>query len=413
MKKILACFLFLNITIFGADINDEDINFNVLKALNLSNSKPDEAIKIYKNLYDRTGAGIYLKEAIKLATISKNSSLNELLKLGDEVLNGDSEFLKLKIMNYIRVQNFNAASVLAKELIDIEKNAKNYSLLGDTYYFSNEYDKALDSYERSYELNQSEENVLKISQVLLLKKKDAEKAIRYLQTHRKLIGCGKKVCDILAEIYKMRRDFQNFAEISEAAYVQKKENYYLDNAISAYLYIKNNDKVIELLKKYDYDAKLLIQIYAGMNKFDEAQRLAVKEFEKSGDNEFLGMDAIYEYEKNRGKITTEILKNVMAKFDPIIEKLNMPIYQNYYGYVLIDHDIDVKRGIKLVKKALENEPDSVYFLDSLAWGEYKLGKCNKAAKIMKKISDNEEFMKSDEAKEHLKAISECIKKAKK
>ena len=50
MKKILACFLFLNITIFGADINDEDINFNVLKALNLSNSKPDEAIKIYKNL---------------------------------------------------------------------------------------------------------------------------------------------------------------------------------------------------------------------------------------------------------------------------------------------------------------------------------------------------------------------------
>ena len=355
MKKILACFLFLNITIFGADINDEDINFNVLKALNLSNSKPNEAIKIYKNLYDRTGAGIYLKEAIKLATISKNSSLNELLKLGDEVLNGDSEFLKLKIMNYIRVQNFNAASVLAKELIDIEKNAKNYSLLGDTYYFSNEYDKALNSYERSYELNQSEENVLKISQVLLLKKKDTEKAIRYLQTHRKLIGCGKKVCDILAEIYKMRRDFQNFAEISEA----------------------------------------------------------VKEFEKSGDNEFLGMDAIYEYEKNRGKITTEILKNVMAKFDPIIEKLNMPIYQNYYGYVLIDHDIDVKRGIKLVKKALENEPDSVYFLDSLAWGEYKLGKCNKAAKIMKKISDNEEFMKSDEAKEHLKAISECIKKAKK
>ena len=78
---------------------------------------------------------------------------------------------------------------------------------------------------------------------------------------------------------------------------------------------------------------------------------------------------------------------------------------------MIDHDIDVKKGIEYVKRALEIEPKAAYYLDSLAWGYFKLNECEKAAKIMEEIenmgeSDNEEIA------EHIKAIKECVKKQK-
>ena len=55
---------------------------------------------------------------------------------------------------------------------------------------------------------------------------------------------------------------------------------------------------------------------------------------------------------------------------------------------MIDHDMDVKKGISLVKKALEKKPDNGYYLDSLAWGYYKLGEVKKAEKIQEKAIEN-------------------------
>ena len=50
--------------------------------------------------------------------------------------------------------------------------------------------------------------------------------------------------------------------------------------------------------------------------------------------------------------------------------------------------MDIKKGIKLVKEALLKEPNSPFYLDSLAWGYYKIGKCKEAKKIMNKFVKN-------------------------
>ena len=72
------------------------------------------------------------------------------------------------------------------------------------------------------------------------------------------------------------------------------------------------------------------------------------------------------------------------------------------GYILIDNDIDVKEGIKYVEKALEFDPNNEEYIDSLAWGYYKLGKCKEAWEIIKHIKlDNEEI------KKHKEAIKKC------
>ena len=96
----------------------------------------------------------------------------------------------------------------------------------------------------------------------------------------------------------------------------------------------------------------------------------------------------------------------MHKFEEVTAILNDSVYLNYYGYLLIDHTIDVKKGIALVERALKLEPDSPYYLDSLAWGYYKLGECQKAYDIMK---DFDESISEPEVLSHINAIKQCLK----
>jgi len=64
-----------------------------------------------------------------------------------------------------------------------------------------------------------------------------------------------------------------------------------------------------------------------------------------------------------------------------------------------------------IKEVIKKQPDSVYYLDSLAWGYYKLKKCKQAKKVMDKIvklgGDKEK-----EVQEHIEAIDRCLKKKK-
>ena len=51
---------------------------------------------------------------------------------------------------------------------------------------------------------------------------------------------------------------------------------------------------------------------------------------------------------------------------------------NYLGYMLIDFDQDVDRGIEYVQKALRIEPNNPAYLDSLGWGYFKKKEFKKA-----------------------------------
>jgi TolB-like protein/Tfp pilus assembly protein PilF len=51
---------------------------------------------------------------------------------------------------------------------------------------------------------------------------------------------------------------------------------------------------------------------------------------------------------------------------------------------LIDHDIDIDEGVKLVEKSLEIKPGNSYILDTYGWGLYKQGKYEEALKVLNK-----------------------------
>ena len=82
---------------------------------------------------------------------------------------------------------------------------------------------------------------------------------------------------------------------------------------------------------------------------------------------------------------------------------------NYYGYILIDYDLDAKKGLMLVKKALKAYPNNLAFKDSVAWGNYKNHRCKEAYSYMKEVVD-EAGLTDEEIKLHWMQIQNCIEK---
>ena len=156
------------------------------------------------------------------------------------------------------------------------------------------------------------------------------------------------------------------------------------------------------------DDKVLLDLYRATKRYDKAYELAQRLFDATHDYNYLALAAMFEYEQAKRK-DRKLLEDVVRKFDEALKHVQDPVYLNYLGYLLIDHDMDVERGIELVKKALAKEPDSGYYLDSLAWGYYKQGRCKEALKIMKRVYFDMD-LKDPEVELHLKKIEQCAKK---
>jgi tetratricopeptide (TPR) repeat protein len=91
----------------------------------------------------------------------------------------------------------------------------------------------------------------------------------------------------------------------------------------------------------------------------------------------------------------------------VVDSIDNNLYTNYLGYILIDHEIDVQKGISYIKRVLQTQPNSAFYVDSLAWGYYKLGECKKAQKLMQKVAELGEGSEPEVLK-HKKAIDACV-----
>ena len=117
--------------------------------------------------------------------------------------------------------------------------------------------------------------------------------------------------------------------------------------------------------------------------------------------------AVLTFESAVDKNDKQMIKKVVAYFDKAISLgVDDSIYLNYYGYTLIDKDINVKKGMKIISDALIQQPDNTYYLDSLAWGYYKENDCKKAYSMMKKVVE-QEGLEEPEIAEHWDLIQKC------
>jgi Tfp pilus assembly protein PilF len=64
-----------------------------------------------------------------------------------------------------------------------------------------------------------------------------------------------------------------------------------------------------------------------------------------------------------------------------------PVRLNDLAYFLIDKELDINEGLKLVDKALELKPDYYNYLHTKGWGLYRQGKYQEALGILQKSWD--------------------------
>ncbi|CZE47825.1 hypothetical protein [Campylobacter geochelonis] len=410
IKLVFILLFCLNLSASNTDNNQSDESFMILKGLNFEDEDPTNSSKIFEYLYDSTKNPEYLKEAIKIAFAYKSKNLGDIVEKGKVVLKDDDDYLRMRVAYLMENSKPDEALLIMKKMVKANPSAKNYSILGVVQDILNSNKEALVSFKKAYSIEQNDENLLRMVDLLLNKFGNVKEATTELETYKRLKGCSVLVCNVLSDIYKRNHNYPMLIKTYEDIYKSTKDTQYLDEIIKFYLINKDFNKTKNLLEKYDYNNKLLLEIYGFNKEFDKAIKKADELYKKSGDMEFLAIEAMFLYEKNGANLDKKILKDILNKFEKSMPNLDIAMLENYYGYLLIDHEIDVKKGINLVKKALLKEPNSPYFLDSLAWGHFKLNECKKADEVMKSIDKSEkEFFKSEEAKEHIKAIKKCLK----
>lgn len=399
----------VNIPMLRVDVNDSK-NFLIFEALyNQYNDKNlSKSVENYTKLYNQTKSKVYLISAIKLSfVLQDDKNISKLLNEGLKKFPKDKDILKIYAKKEIEDKNYDKAQKLIKKFLLYEKNPENYNLYGDTFYLQGKYKQALKYFKKAYSISFDELALIKISTLLDENLHKRKKAIEYLQTHTKFDhDVSLPIYLKLLQLYGKDSDIDGLISTYKSMFNKFKDQRYEKKVVELYMYKNDTKKAIEFLKNSSHNEDLLMKLYSQNNNFKMAYSIAEILYKQSGNIEYLGRMAIYEYELNQNKLTPNILKSVSKKFDEVVERMQLPLFLNYYGYLLIDHDLNIEKGITYVKMALEQEPTSVYYIDSLAWGYYKLKRCKEALKLLDSIID-----KSDEEdiKKHYEAIKECLK----
>jgi tetratricopeptide (TPR) repeat protein len=366
----------------------------------------------FEKLYENTKDTQYLHDAIKNYIAIKNyPKIKELLDKIAKDHPQDVTANRYLVAYYIDQKNFLKAEELMKEVLKTEtskeQQKRDQELLAIIDIGLKRYDKALDFYEDKYRETKSEEALIKIANILYFHLNLKEKAIQRLQTHANMVGCSKDLCFALLELYQKEQDLNGLASIYKKLYFQTKETQFAKVLLELYAYQQNFTDAIEFLEESRFDESMLLELYISQKLYPKAKELVIKLYNQSGgDLNLLAREAMIDYEGSVNQNDPKLLKEIIKKFQKVVKHIKDPLYYNYYGYILIDHDIDVKKGMDLIQKALKFEPDSLFYLDSLAWGHYKLGNTKEAYKIIKPL-----IKKSDEPDilEHYNKIKANLK----
>jgi tetratricopeptide (TPR) repeat protein len=80
---------------------------------------------------------------------------------------------------------------------------------------------------------------------------------------------------------------------------------------------------------------------------------------------------------------------------------------NGVGYILVDNNIDISRGMRYCKKAVEKKPQNAAYLDSLGWAYYKSGNMDEARTWLRRAMDI--APQQGEIRSHMKRVVEDTK----
>jgi len=364
----------------------------------------------YKKLYDETGKDEYLLKELKTALYSGLTSGN-IAKLKEYVTKHPKNLVakRLLLSSYLYEKKYEEAKEVSMLLLAQSTEAVDFELSANPYIFTKDYPKSIELLTEAYTRTYNENILLKITTILVNYIGNISEATLRLENHRTRHKCSEKVCLQLISIYFQQNNVSKIIPLYKALYSSTKKELYAEKVIESYLHLKDYDGAIEFLKSEYKNSELLYSLYIEHKAFDKADKLSRKLMIETNDPKWYAESAMTLYESSLDKNDKAMLAEVVNRFEIAMEKgIENTIYLNYYGYTLIDKEIDIKKGMNIIEKALEEQPDNSAYLDSLAWGYYKLGLCKKALKMMRKVVDIE-GLKDKEIFNHWNAIRQKCK----
>ena len=366
--------------------------------------------RVFAKLYDDTGAKEYLFREMTSSLLSGKHIENSIkrLNLWDEKHPDTLEVRRLLIPLYLTNKQVKEAKVEAEYLIERSSEARDLDLASNPYLYSGDFKKALDLLDTAYKKTSNEDVLLRMTTVMDEYTNERKKAIQLLETHRRMnIVNSNQLFFKLLSLYIKENNIEGVLEIYKVLYSQDEQEKYLTKIIEAYAYKHDIDGAISFLEEKKTGDTTLYELYKSKKYFAKALTLVRQLYKRDKDARWLAEKAVLTFENAADKNDKKMITKVVAYFDKAISLgVDDSIYLNYYGYTLIDKDINVKKGMKIISDALVQQPDNSYYLDSLAWGYYKDNNCKKAYEMMKKVVDKE-GLKEPEIAEHWDIIQKC------
>ena len=388
---------------------DQDEKLYLLLAYDAKNRhKFEKSYEYFWKLYTKKEDKIYLYEALDSLLMAKKYGEVEkqIKKLS---FKNNAKLLSLLIEAYKYNKKYKEAKEYIGLLLKISKDEKSYLLAGDIYFLTKEYDKSIKFYKKAYEHNQSPMTIIKISEILYSFQHKPQEAIKEYESYITFQGCSHLVCQRLATIYAKKGNIKGVIEVYKKLYFYTKDSVVGKKVIDLYLLKKDNIGLEEFLQKSKLNDEMLFGVLKYNKKYEAAAKLAFVLFKRTQKIDYLAEYSILNFEKAKKK-NKALIKETIKNLKKVITKNNYHLYLNYLGYLLIDYNIDVKEGIKYVKEALKQDRDNYSYIDSLAWGYYKLKKYKKAYKVMKKLKSSLHL--DPILKEHFNKIVKKYKKRK-
>ena len=363
----------------------------------------------YKKLFDETGAEVYLFKEASSALMSRKYILEsiERLKMWDKQNPNKIEVRRLLIPLYLTAKQVKNAKSEAEFLLEQSRTPIDLDLASNSFLYAGEFKRALSLLTKIYETTPRESVLLRMVEIMDELTDERKKAIQLLETHRRMNIASHDVYVKLLLLYQKEKDIDGILETYQALYAQDSNDEFLSKIIDAYVYKSDLDGAIGFLEKVERKKELLYQLYKAKKDFSKAITLVDRLYKEDKDAKWIAEKGVLIFEKAEDKDDKKMIKNVLSHLEEAIALGNDDsIYLNYYGYTLIDKEVDVKKGMQIIEDALIQQPNNTYYLDSLAWGHYKRGECDKAYEIMKRVVA-EEGLEEPEIVEHWHAIKQC------
>lgn len=373
-----------------------------------------DARELYIRLFEKTNNYEYLVKHLAISTQIKDYKIVKeyASKYYKNNIKQEEIILRLYTFSLFKLGDQKEALLNAQKLTNLFQNDVNYELLGTIYLQQKDYLKAYELFEKAFALNKSANTFLNLTNIQYFNLSQKEEAINKIEQYIKENGHDFNLSMQLLAFYEKEQKTEKIIPLLKEMYSEyKKNNEALMFSKTKILLIKyiakdNVGMAINFLEENKEEDEILLNLYKITNQPSKAYTLLGSLYSNSNNLEYLGQQAIIEFEMAEDK--RKVLNSVITKFEKVVENIDNHIYENYLAYILIDFNINVSKGVTLVKKALVQEPNNLAYIDTLAWGQYKLKNCKEANKQMKRVVD-EIGLNDEEIKLHWEKIKECKK----